>query len=39
MKIALISNGAIAKLVTRFCAERPQRFTIVGGLGRHGPHQ
>lgn len=33
MKIALIGNGAIAKLVTLFCAERPQRFNIVGGLG------
>jgi len=33
VKIGLIGNGAIAKLVTKFCAERAQRFTIVGALG------
>ena len=33
MKIALIGNGAIAKLVTAFCAERKDRFQIVGAIG------
>src|SRR5207237_347820 len=33
VKIGLIGNGAIAKLVTAFCAERPDRFQIVGALG------
>ncbi len=33
MKIALIGNGAIAKLVSQFCAERPSRYTLVGALG------
>jgi aspartate dehydrogenase len=33
VKLALIGNGAIAKLVTKFCAERPDRLTIVGALG------
>ena len=33
MKIALIGNGAIAKLVTQFCAERTDRFQIVAALG------
>jgi len=33
MKLALIGNGAIAKLVTRFCAERSDRYSIVGALG------
>ena len=33
MKIGLIGNGAIAKLVTKFCKERSDRFTIVGALG------
>lgn len=33
MKLALIGNGAIAKLVTTFCAERSDRYSIVGALG------
>jgi aspartate dehydrogenase len=33
LKLALIGNGAIAKLVTQFCAERRDRFTLVGALG------
>lgn len=33
MKIALIGNGAIAKLVTLFCAARSERYTLVGALG------
>lgn len=33
MNLALIGNGAIAKLVTRFCAERAERYSIVGALG------
>ncbi len=33
MKIALIGNGAIAKLVTAFCAERADRYQIVGAIG------
>jgi len=33
MKLALIGNGAIAKLVTQFCAARSDRYTIVGALG------
>lgn len=33
MKIALIGNGAIAKLVTAFCAERKDRFHIIGAIG------
>ena len=33
MKLALIGNGAIAKLVTQFCAARADRYTIVGALG------
>ena len=33
MKIGLIGNGAIAKLVTTFCAERSDRFTVVGAIG------
>lgn len=33
MKLALIGNGAIAKLVTQFCAARTDRYTIVGALG------
>ncbi len=33
MKIALIGNGAIARLVSNFCAERPARFTVIGALG------
>ena len=33
MKIALIGNGAIAKLVTAFCAERKDRLQIVGAIG------
>jgi aspartate dehydrogenase len=33
VKIGLIGNGAIAKLVTAFCAERPDRFQVVGALG------
>ena len=37
MKIALIGNGAIAKLVTAFCAERADRFQIVGAIGVIGP--
>ena len=32
MKIALIGNGAIAKLVTKFCAMRPE-LNIVGAIG------
>ena len=33
MKIALIGNGAIAKLVTQFCAARAGRIEILGALG------
>ncbi len=33
MKIALIGNGAIAKLVSQFCAEHQDRYTLVGALG------
>jgi aspartate dehydrogenase len=33
VKIALIGNGAIAKLVTQYCADRPDRFALVGALG------
>jgi aspartate dehydrogenase len=33
VKIGLIGNGAIAKLVTNFCNDRPDRFKIVGALG------
>lgn len=33
MKLALIGNGAIAKLVTGFCAARPDRYRITGALG------
>jgi aspartate dehydrogenase len=33
VKIGLIGNGAIAKLVTQFCAARPDRFAIVGAIG------
>ncbi len=33
MKIGLIGNGAIAKLVTQFCAERPDRFSVIGAIG------
>ena len=33
LKIALIGNGAIAKLVTQFCATRPERLFVVGALG------
>lgn len=33
MKIALVGNGAIARLLTAFCAARPQHFAIVGALG------
>jgi aspartate dehydrogenase len=33
VKIGLIGNGAIARLVTKFCAARQDRFTIVGALG------
>jgi aspartate dehydrogenase len=33
VKIGLIGNGAIAKLVTRFCAERADRFAVVGAIG------
>jgi aspartate dehydrogenase len=33
LKIALIGNGAIAKLVTQFCAARSKRYTLVGALG------
>jgi aspartate dehydrogenase len=33
LKIGLIGNGAIARLVAKFCAERPERFKIVGALG------
>ena len=32
MKIALIGNGAIAKLVTQFCAERAESLNIVAAL-------
>jgi aspartate dehydrogenase len=34
LKIALIGNGAIARLVTEFCAGRPAQFTVVGALGQ-----
>jgi len=33
MKIALVGNGAIARLVTAFCASRPAQFTVVGAMG------
>ena len=33
MKLALIGNGAIAKLVTTFCAARSGRYKVVGALG------
>jgi len=33
MTIALIGNGAIAKLVTQFCASRGPKYAIVGALG------
>jgi aspartate dehydrogenase len=33
VRIGLIGNGAIAKLVTRFCAEHAERLNIVGALG------
>ncbi len=32
MKLVLIGNGAIATLVTQFCAARPGRFELVGAL-------
>ncbi len=32
MKIALVGNGAIARLVSDFCAVRPQSLSIVGAL-------
>jgi aspartate dehydrogenase len=35
LKIALVGNGAIARLLTDFCAARPDRFSIVGALGLH----
>src|SRR5690606_22411560 len=33
VNIGLIGNGAIARLVTGFCAERADRYTVVGALG------
>lgn len=33
MKIALIGNGAIAKLLAQFCAARGAAYDVVGGLG------
>ena len=33
MKIALVGNGAIARLVSDFCAARADRLSIVGALG------
>lgn len=33
MKIALVGNGAIARLLSDFCAARSDRFSIVGALG------
>ncbi|MDX2223393.1 MAG: aspartate dehydrogenase [Rhodospirillaceae bacterium] len=33
MKLALIGNGAIARLVTGFCAARPDRYAVTGALG------
>jgi aspartate dehydrogenase len=33
VKIALIGNGAIAKLVTQFCASRAPKLQIVGAIG------
>jgi aspartate dehydrogenase len=33
VKIGLIGNGAIARLISQFCAVRADRFTIVGALG------
>ncbi len=32
MRIALVGNGAIARLVSDFCAARPQSLSIVGAL-------
>ncbi|MGE4062349.1 MAG: aspartate dehydrogenase [Rhodospirillaceae bacterium] len=33
MRIALVGNGAIARLLSDFCARRPDKFSIVGALG------
>lgn len=33
MKLALVGNGAIARLLADFCAARPEKFSIVGALG------
>jgi aspartate dehydrogenase len=33
MKIALLGNGAIAKLVTQFCAARSGRYKVIAALG------
>ncbi len=33
MKIALIGNGAIAKLVTQFCAARSTKYNVLAALG------
>jgi aspartate dehydrogenase len=33
LKLALIGNGAIARLVAGFCAARPDRYSVVGALG------
>ncbi|MBL8643443.1 MAG: aspartate dehydrogenase [Rhodospirillaceae bacterium] len=33
MKIALLGNGAIAKLVAQFCAERPAKYQVAAALG------
>jgi aspartate dehydrogenase len=33
LRIALVGNGAIARLLTSFCAARSDRFSIVGALG------
>lgn len=44
MKVALIGNGSIAKIVTQFCAEQRDRYNVVGALGLSkdkasvGPH-
>jgi len=33
MKIALLGNGAIARLVTQFCAARGEKYKVIAALG------